>query len=229
MGQRLTLAELRALVETGENQHVEFKRKIAHPLKVAREAVAFANTHGGTLLIGVEDNRTLPGLPDPDGDEFLLDRALDTACKPALSYSRYRIELPDEAWILVYEIPEGLNKPYALVEDGEETVYYRVADRSIQASKELRQVMRQAKKGLTYRFEFGDKERLLMEILDRDGAVTLPHFAQVAQIPERQASRTLVLLVLTGLLNLVPSANGDYYTRKAEVVENESKLPIQKQ
>ena len=89
--------------------------------------------------------------------------------------------------------------------------------------------MRQAKKGLTYRFEFGDKERLLMEILDRDGAVTLPHFAQVAQIPERQASRTLVLLVLTGLLNLVPSANGDYYTRKAEVVENESKLPIQKQ
>ena len=55
---------LRRLVAAGENDRVEFKRKVAHPLKVAREAVAFANSGGGVLLIGVEDNRTLPGLKE---------------------------------------------------------------------------------------------------------------------------------------------------------------------
>ena len=47
----MDLATLRRLIADGENQHLELKRKLAHPEKVVREVVAFANASGG-LLVG---------------------------------------------------------------------------------------------------------------------------------------------------------------------------------
>ncbi len=210
----LDAAALRRLVAAGETDRVEFKRKVAHPLKVAREAVAFANSGGGVLLIGVEDNRTLPGLKDPDGDEFLLDRALALACRPQVPHRRYRVPITDETWVLVYEIAEGPDKPYALLEEDTETVYVRVQDRALQASRELRQILRQQKKDKALRYEFGDKERQLVAAIEARGAITLADFAALAQVPERQASRTLVLLVLAGLLEIVPAVGGDLFKIK---------------
>jgi Fic family protein len=90
-----------------------------------------------------------------------------------------------------------------------------VQDRAIQASKELKQLLRQDTKNRKYRFEFGEKEAKLMETIDRLGFITLPDFAKLAGISERQASRTLVLLVLGGLLELEPTIYGDHYKRKA--------------
>jgi predicted HTH transcriptional regulator len=220
MAAKLTPQDVRRLAKAGENEHVEFKRKIAHPLKVAKELVAFANARGGTLLVGVDDNRTVPGLNDPDGDEFLLDRALALACRPHVPHKRYRVPITDDTWVLVYEVEEGTEKPYALLENDEETVYIRVEDRAIQASKELRQILRQQKKDRPYRFEFGAKEKQLVTAIEAQGYISLPDFAKLAAVPERQASRTLVLLVLAGLLELVPSITGDRYRIKPAPSEN---------
>jgi len=214
MYKALTLERLQALVAAGENQTVEFKRKVANPTKIAREAVAFANATGGVLLIGIEDNLTIYGLTEPDGDEFLLDRALATACSPEIPHYRYRVDISDTAAVLVYAIDEGQQKPYTLQEDGTKTIYVRVEDRAIQASKELRQVLQASSKNRKYRYEFGTKESKMMEVIDQQGYITLPQFAKLVQIPERQASRTLVLLVLGGLLELKPSIGGDRYLRK---------------
>ena len=57
-------AEILALLRQGENSSVEFKSANAHPDSLARELVAFANTQGGTLLIGVEDDGSISGLTE---------------------------------------------------------------------------------------------------------------------------------------------------------------------
>ena len=49
-------------------------------------------------------------------------------------------------------------------------------------------------------FEYGDKEALLMRYLDAYGRITVAAFAQLAAIPARRASHTLVLLTRAGLL-----------------------------
>ncbi|MEQ8573732.1 MAG: ATP-binding protein, partial [Fulvivirga sp.] len=51
----MTFQELKRLVSQGESETLEFKRKVAHPEKIVKEIVAFANTKGGKLLIGVSD------------------------------------------------------------------------------------------------------------------------------------------------------------------------------
>ena len=43
-------------IEEGEGFEIEFKRKVSSPEKIARALIAFANTKGGTILFGVDDD-----------------------------------------------------------------------------------------------------------------------------------------------------------------------------
>ena len=70
-----------------ENKFLEFKKKADHPEKIVREMVAFANTEGGTLLIGVDDRGNISGLLFPDEDTFVMEAAILMYSKPALEYT----------------------------------------------------------------------------------------------------------------------------------------------
>lgn len=54
--------ELLEIIDQGETSKVEFKEEIASPDQLAAEMVAFANSLGGLLLIGVDDNGNVKGL-----------------------------------------------------------------------------------------------------------------------------------------------------------------------
>lgn len=53
--------QLRDLIAAGENEKVEFKSRVAHPDLLARLLAAFANTEGGTILIGVDERTGIVG------------------------------------------------------------------------------------------------------------------------------------------------------------------------
>ena len=56
--------DLQSLISQGENQSLEFKSAQVHPNSLAKEMVAFANTTGGAILLGVEDDGSVTGLAD---------------------------------------------------------------------------------------------------------------------------------------------------------------------
>ena len=58
--------ELQQLVKLGEDSGRQFKADVTNPDSLAAELVAFSNSHGGTILIGVADDGTLVGL-SPQG------------------------------------------------------------------------------------------------------------------------------------------------------------------
>ncbi|MCC6835531.1 MAG: ATP-binding protein, partial [Cytophagales bacterium] len=66
---------IKKLALEGEGLHLEFKRKAAHPEKIVRELIAFANTAGGTLLIGVDDDGSIPGVKYPDEEIHVVTEA----------------------------------------------------------------------------------------------------------------------------------------------------------
>ena len=53
-------SELRELIAGGENSGLEFKRDDLRPEQLARDVVALANLQGGRILLGVEDDGTIP-------------------------------------------------------------------------------------------------------------------------------------------------------------------------
>jgi predicted HTH transcriptional regulator len=74
---KVDLRVLKELVRQGENKYVEFKLKTNHPEKIVREMVAFANTDGGKLIVGIGDDKSIKGLKFPDEDEYILQKAIE--------------------------------------------------------------------------------------------------------------------------------------------------------
>lgn len=63
------------LVAQGENSSIEFKSDDVRPGALAREMVAFSNTLGGTVLIGIEDDGTITGIQPPHNEEWISNIA----------------------------------------------------------------------------------------------------------------------------------------------------------
>ncbi|WP_346350860.1 ATP-binding protein [Oceanimonas sp. AH20CE76] len=63
------------MMSHGENQNVEFLRADVSPLTIAKVVSAFANTDGGTILLGVSDSSTIDGV-DPDSTRTKIEKAL---------------------------------------------------------------------------------------------------------------------------------------------------------
>jgi hypothetical protein len=207
---------LRDLVRQGENEHLEFKLKSNHPEKIVREIVAFANTNGGTLLVGVGDDKTIPGLKFVDEDEYILVRAIERYTSPPIHYEIERVSVAEERDVLVFQIPRSREKPHAvkLTDDPTPRVYVRVQDRSVQASKEMRQILKkEADNQDGIGFVYGQKEQILMRILEENKKITLEGFAQAAKLPLWLASKTLVRLVLANVIKILPEEGQDSYMR----------------
>jgi predicted HTH transcriptional regulator len=83
-------ADLRNLIQTGEGTYLEFKKTTPSPEKIAREIAAFANTKGGTILVGVDDYKNITGIRAYYEEEYLLQKAAHECCVPAVPI---RIEL----------------------------------------------------------------------------------------------------------------------------------------
>jgi Putative DNA-binding domain len=209
----MNLQELMALVEGGESQHVEFKEMLPEPGKLLREAIAFANSQGGWLLVGVDDNGQLVGLRDVDEVTETLRMANEQLALPPLEYRMEVVPLSRKRSVLAIRVPASQARPHllrSLPSDTHGLAIIRLGDRSVTASKEYYQLMRQPiTQGI--KVEYGKKERTLMQHLEKHGHITLSEFANLASLRTQVASRTLVHLVRANILRIEPGEGEDRY------------------
>lgn len=206
------IRQLRNLVSMGEGYTLEFKRKAAFPEKVVREMIAFANSSGGILLVGIGDDRTIPGLKHPEDDAHVIREALKR-CRPSLPVKETFIPIGGNRSVIQYEIFESVRKPhYFLFEDQTKESYVRVADKSIRASREVREIARRSQRKKDIRFHYGEYERMLMQYLDQHNTITLKQFTEVSGLKRFIASQKLILLVLADVLRVTPHEKGDIFS-----------------
>jgi len=203
--------EIKRLVARGESATLEFKRKAAFPDKIVREMIAFANTQGGTLLLGVGDDLSLPGLKYPEGESHVVQQALQR-CSPPLPVHEQFIPIGNARTIIRYDIEESSTKPHYLINGVEKACYVRVNDQSIKASREMREIVRRARKKKDIRFSYGEHERFLMQYLDEHPFITLKEFVTMTGLKKFYASKKLILLVLADVLHITPHEKGDLYS-----------------
>lgn len=229
----MTVRELQKLVQQGEGLKLEFKRKVMHPDKIVREIVALANTKGGDLLIGVNDDGNLSGLKYPEEEAFTLEKAMNTLCKPKISFDKEVIRLTDKKAILRYHIHESRKKPHGLVlnpqggrniKPSQRTrerlkTYVRVFDRSIQASHEMRMILQLEHRIGNVQFTWTDTTRKLFTYLEENQHITKKDFMRLAQISSDEAAELLITLVLARVIMIKPREKGDYYALRPEALE----------
>ena len=112
--------ELLTILNEGENAQVEFKSEFpqqAH--EIAKEMVALANTGGGILIMGVQDDGTPLGITEPKKAEERLT-GMASACDPPIRLETNRIKMGDKITVVFAKIP---NNPICTYK---EKVYIRV-------------------------------------------------------------------------------------------------------
>jgi predicted HTH transcriptional regulator len=210
----MTLQDITKLALQGEGLNVEFKKKAAHPEKIVREIVAMANTDGGYLLIGVDDDGTVSGQRFIEEEVFVMDKAIDKLIFPPVSVEKYIFGLNAKKGVAAYRIRKSAERPHFIVENDKRKAFVRVRDKSIQASREMWEILKREKKQADIVFQYGRKEEILVKALEDRTSITLREFMQLAKIPVYVASRTLVKLVLANVLQVIPQESEDLFVKK---------------
>ena len=78
------MSEIQRIIAKGEGQQLGFTIRIDNKQEVARTLVAFANTDGGKLLIGVKDNGKAIGV-DPEDELYMVVGAAKHAVSQRLN------------------------------------------------------------------------------------------------------------------------------------------------
>ncbi|MBL8006564.1 MAG: ATP-binding protein [Ignavibacteria bacterium] len=209
------LVELNELIEGGENDKVEFKRKFSSPEKIAKEMIAFANSKGGIILFGIDDDKSIKGVESEKGELELINTAAKFYCEPEVEFDTDVMLLKNKD-IVVVHISESRIKPHRLITDNESDeskVYIRLNDKSILASKETVKILRNSNADTPpLKITIGMIEKSLFDYLNLNEKITVKGFKKLANISERRASRTLVNLVKAKVIRHHYFGNEDYFT-----------------
>jgi len=127
----MKIKKILEIISQGENASIEFKSGKVRPESVAKEMIAFSNSFGGTLLIGVEDDGIISGINMEKIDQWLGNIARNNVIPAIIPY--ISIEDIENKKVAVVEIPKGLNKPYQTI-DGK--YYIRIGSTNRTATKE---------------------------------------------------------------------------------------------
>lgn len=210
----MTLQEVKSLAAKGEGLKIEFKKKAAFPEKIVREVIALANTEGGDLLIGVDDDGTVSGQRFIQEEIFVMEKAIRELIFPPLAFEIFTIKLTEKKGVAVFRIPLSPDRPHYLKMKEKKQAFIRVGDRSVQASREVWEVLKKSRVPKDTVFTYGRKEEILMKALGEKGKITLKEFSKVAGIPPFLASKTLVRLVSANVLTIHPQETEDFFTLK---------------
>ncbi len=192
---------IKNLIQSGENQQLDFKFEISDSRKIARTLVAFSNTDGGTLLVGVKDNGRIAGVRT-DEEFFMVQAAAGMYCKPEVSFESKRWVVEGKT-VLEIIIPKGNNFPYfAETEPGKWLAYIRVKDENILATSVHMKVWRNKTHKSGILIEYSEKVKRLMEFLESNSSITISKFCRTAFLPRNAAESILADLVYLGLIEM---------------------------
>jgi len=155
------------LIKEGEHQQLDFKFAITDMRKIAKTLVAFANTNGGRLLIGVKDNGKIKGCR-PSEERHMLEFATDEYCFPKLDI-KYQEWIINKKQVLEVIISEGSNKPYFAVNfNKKKTAYIRILDEVIPMHPVLYKSVK-SKKIITEKiFEYTSIEKNILNFINNN-------------------------------------------------------------
>lgn len=214
--------DVKNLIEEGEGFEVEFKRKVSTPEKIARALIAFANTKGGHILFGVDDDGSIVGVESEKSEVEMIRHAGLFCCSPEIEPLIDIVPFDGDDVIVAY-VPESDHKPHMFVghsngngsdhdEDGTK-VFIRVNDKTVMASKEVVRILRDERiDAPPMQFEVGENEKRLFGYLSTNERITTKEFSHLVNISEQRASRILTSLVRAGVIRIHTMEKSDYFT-----------------
>ena len=181
-------------IQSGEGKNVEFKEELPGSQAIAKTVIAFSNTAGGKLIIGVNDQGNVTGLKS-DVDIFELQDQVASViydnCYPNILPDIYTTTI-DNKVLLVIEVYRGNLLPYYLKKYGKsEGTYIRIGATNRKASYENILELERQRMNLGYDQEANREVALdSLDISSLEG-----RFAQAGKVLDQSIMKNLKLII----------------------------------
>ena len=187
------------IIEQGEHQQQDFKYCISDSKKIARSLVAFANTDGGRLLIGVKDNGNITGVRS-DEEYYMVEAAARLYSKPMIPFTT-RQHFVDTKTVLEVRIEPSPEKPhYAVDEKGKWWAYFRKDDENRLANNVMLEVWKNQKSMDGILINYSDAEKILLDYLESNEKISINKYAKIAHITYKKAEQIIINFRALGIL-----------------------------
>lgn len=197
-----------------ESKTIELKSVVVEDVK--KEIIAFANSNGGTLYIGVSDNGDVIGLTNADETIQQIANMVRDSIKPDITmFLHYKTITDREKQIVSIDIQQGTNKPYYLAKKGlrPEGVYVRQGTSSVPASDAAIRRMIKETDGDCFEFMRSLEQDLTFSDSEKEFSVRKLAFEQ----PQKQTLKLIQNGIYTNLAYLLSDQCS--HTVKAAVFE----------
>lgn len=208
---------LSSLIAQGEHVRQDFKFRIDDQRKIARTLCAFANTEGGSLLIGVKDNRKIAGC-NPEEEFHMIEGAASLFCQPSVMFHK-KIWQEDHKLVLEILVEKSSEGPHKAKDDeGRWKPYIRIKDHTTAVNKILERVWFEKKKAIARPEKLEQEEIDFLKLIQQQEPVTISKLYRLSGLPLRRVDRLLVLFICWELVEMRFESDGIYYGLKE--VEN---------
>ncbi len=202
---------IQKLIKEGEHQMLDFKFEISDSKKIARTLVAFANTDGGRLLIGVKDNGNISGIRSEE-EKYMIQTAAESFCQPEVDFEAKEWNVNGKTVLEVIVPKSKYHKHRAPDHNNLYKVYTRVKDQNILADGILLKIWKYQNNKQNIRVTFSDAEMFLLKYLNENEKITIKEFVQKAEINRREAERILVNFTVINMVKYEITEKEVYFT-----------------
>jgi predicted HTH transcriptional regulator len=200
------------LITQGEHETLEFKYEVNDPRKIARTLVAFANTKGGHLLVGIKDNGVISGV-SIDEEYYMVESGAKLYSRPEIDFKVKIHPVPNGKHVLEFIIESSESKPHQVVySDKSPEVYIRVHDENIIAHPVWINVQERLKSSGTIKYT--DKHNKLLAYLKENKAQSIKILMKAVFLSEKETTEIITDLIVSNIMEIETTNSGSVFKLK---------------
>ncbi|MDB4515983.1 ATP-binding protein [Crocinitomicaceae bacterium] len=204
------MSELKRRISKGEGTHLDFKFRIDDQKKIARTLAGFANSDGGSLLIGVKDNGKISGC-NPEEEFYMIEGASSVFTKPPVSFES-KVWQEEHHLVLEIQVPKSEEKHKAPDEDGQYKFYLRIDDHTLLANRITLLLWKFLKEGKDRPETFTEDFSELMKIIRDNQPVSISKIFRESQLPKKEITERIATLLYWEVIELMVTDSGMKYS-----------------
>ncbi|MES2200268.1 MAG: RNA-binding domain-containing protein [Chlamydiota bacterium] len=168
-----------------ESSTLELKKTIPENEQIIKTVIGFCNRYGGKLVIGVDSDRNIVGIPEDKIQNIMeyLDKSIFESCAPPIIPSIYSQRIGDK-FLLIVEVSAGMNKPYfRKSENLDKGTYIRLGRSTVRATAEMIEDLKWQSRGRSYdmmpAYQSSEEDLEKNKILDFLNSRKTPHIENI--------------------------------------------------
>ena len=193
------------LIQQGEHQTQDFKYCISDSRKIARSLVAFANTDGGRLLIGVKDDGRIAGVRS-DEEYYMVESAAKMYSNPPINFTTKQHTIEGKTVLEVIVEPSPEKPHFARDDEGKWWAYFRKDDENRLANKVMIEVWKRQKSTDGILINYSEDEKILLDYLEKNEKISVSKYSRIAHLSYKKAEE---IIINFRTLNILKDCVGD--------------------